>query len=95
MPCGNGKASGSALLQAVRGIAERKKCRRVWLVTTNADREVQRFYRAMGMRRCTVYPGAIEVSRKLKPEIPLSDEQGRAITDEIEFEWLLTGALSA
>ena len=83
---------GSALLRGIRRIAEKKNCHRVWLITTNANREAQAFYRAMGMRQYAVYPGALTASRALKPEIPLLDENGRVITDEIEFEWLLTKA---
>jgi hypothetical protein len=33
-----------------------------------------------------VHPRAIEISRKLKPEIPLTGNEGIPIRDEIEFE---------
>ncbi len=80
---------GTALLQALRRIAEAASCRRIWLVTTNNNRVGQAFYRAVGLRKCAVYPGAVDEARKLKPEIPEYDEEGVAITDEIEYEWPL------
>jgi len=81
---------GTALLWALRRIAETSKCRRIWLITTNNNRIGKAFYQAVGLRQCAVYPDAIAKSRKLKPEIPEYDEEGIAIKDEIEYEWLLS-----
>ena len=80
---------GAALLQAVRCIAEAAKCTRIWLITINNNRSSQAFYRAVGLRKCVIYPGAVAESRKLKPEIPEYDDEGVAIEDEIEYEWPL------
>ena len=80
---------GTALLQALRRTEEVSRCSRVWLITTNNNKAGQAFYRAIGMRQCAVYPNAVTESRKWKPEIPEYDEDGIAIRDEIEYEWLL------
>ena len=81
---------GTSLLQALRRTAMTLRCNRIWLITTNNNRTGQAFYRVMGMRQCAVYPNAIAESRKIKPEIPERDEEGTIISDEIEYEWLLS-----
>ena len=78
---------GTALLQALRRTEEVSKCSRIWLITSNNNKRGQAFYGAMGMVQCAVYPNAIADSRKLKPENPEHDKEGRAVTDEIEYEW--------
>ena len=39
-----------------------------------------------GMRLAAVHPGAIEVSRSLKPSIPMTGHHGIEIRDELELE---------
>lgn len=86
---------GRALLQAFRSHGERIGLQRIWLITTNNNRVGQAFYKAIGMRRCAVYPNAVLAARKLKPELPEYDAAGVPIRDEIEYEWLLQDALHA
>ncbi len=81
---------GTALLQALRSTEGASKCNRIWLITTNNNETGQAFYRAIGLRQCAVYRNAVTDSRKLKPEIPEHDEDGIAIKDEIEYEWIRT-----
>ena len=83
---------GTALLQALRPIAEASKCVRIWLITTNNNRIGQLFYQAVGLKQCAVYPDAVVESRKLKPEIPECDQEDVAIKDEIEYEMSLSDA---
>jgi ribosomal protein S18 acetylase RimI-like enzyme len=77
----------TALLGALRGKAEAAQWSRIWLVTTNNNQGAQAFYEAVGGRKVTVHKRAVTEARKLKPEIPVYDEQGVAIEDEIEYEW--------
>jgi len=80
---------GTDLLNIVVAIAREKRCKRVWLITTNDNTAALRFYQKRGFHLKAIYPDAIERSRKLKPEIPLSGIDGIPIKDEIELELLL------
>lgn len=80
---------GRALLAGAAEIARRAECWRIWLVTTNNNHAAQRFYRALGWRQAAVHHAALDAARRLKPEIPAFDQEGREIRDEIEFELLL------
>ncbi|WP_261891986.1 hypothetical protein [Acaryochloris marina] len=59
-------------------------------MTPNNNLVGQTFYKAVGFQKVAVYPGAVARSRKLKPDIPMFDEQGVAINDEIDFELRLS-----
>ena len=81
-----GRGVGSLLIGALTDIARGAGCTRLWLITTNDNVRAQRFYRANGFDVVAVHQGAVDVSRKLKPSIPLADEAGVPIQDEIEME---------
>ncbi len=59
----------------------------MWLVTTNELVGAQRFYERAGFRLVAVREGAVERSRRLKPEIPEVAEDGTPIRDELEYEY--------
>jgi ribosomal protein S18 acetylase RimI-like enzyme len=80
---------GAALIEAVRQAAGRKKCRRLWLVTTNDNLPALRFYQKRGFVIAAVHVNAIEKDRRLKPEISLTGMDGIPIRDEIELEMRL------
>jgi GNAT superfamily N-acetyltransferase len=78
---------GTALIAAVREMAARRGCRRVWLVTTNDNVDALRFYQRRGFRIASVRPGAVDDARRdLKPEIPAVGQHGIPLRDEIELE---------
>ncbi|MFX1265110.1 MAG: GNAT family N-acetyltransferase [Promethearchaeota archaeon] len=81
---------GSALLSRIEDEAMAAGCRRLWLITTNDNLEALRFYQKRGFSIAAVYSDAIKESRRLKPEIPLTSEDGIPIRDEIELEKPLT-----
>jgi len=81
-----GQGVGTALIMAVRQAADRVGCRRLFLVTTNNNLHALRFYQKQGFVISAVRINAIAESRKLKPQIPLLDEDGIPIRDEIELE---------
>ncbi len=85
-----GAGVGSALLQAVRDAALAAGCTRLWLITTNDNTAALRFHQKRGFRLAALYPNALEVSRRLKPEIPLVGRDGIPLRDEIELEMLLS-----
>ncbi|MBI3926382.1 MAG: GNAT family N-acetyltransferase [Armatimonadetes bacterium] len=77
---------GTRLIQAVEEQARQGGCRRLWLITTNDNLEAVRFYQRRGFRLSALYPGALEVSRKLKPTIPAAGNFGIPLRDELELE---------
>ncbi|MGH3322002.1 MAG: GNAT family N-acetyltransferase [Streptosporangiaceae bacterium] len=77
---------GTALIDAVRELAEIRRCRRVWLITTNDNLDALRFYQRRGFRLASLHPGAVRAARRLKPSIPEVGEYGIPLRDEIELE---------
>ena len=80
---------GSALLDAVIAIARESGVTRIVLITTNDNLNAMRFYQKRGFDMANFYRNAMDVSRRLKPEIPLIGEDGTPLRHEIEFELLL------
>ena len=80
---------GSALIDAVKEIAAATDCKRLWLITTNDNTAALRFYQKYGFSLVAVHRNAVEQDRLLKPEIPLTGNDGIPIRDEIELEMVL------
>jgi N-acetylglutamate synthase-like GNAT family acetyltransferase len=80
---------GTALIQAVKDIAIKSECKRLWLITTNDNTHALRFYQKRGFVLVAVHRNALEQSRKLKPEISLIGNDGIPLRDEIELEMIL------
>jgi len=81
-----GKGVGTALLEKVKETAKEKKCKRVWMITTNDNIKALRFYQKRGFVLSALYPNVLEQSRKLKPEIPQIGIDNIPLRDEIELE---------
>jgi ribosomal protein S18 acetylase RimI-like enzyme len=81
-----GQGAGSALLAAVIEAARQNCCRRLWLITSNDNLRAVRFYQRRGLRLVAVYRGAIDGSRRIKPEIPFIGDHGIPLHDELELE---------
>ena len=77
---------GTALTEAARQVAGQAGCKRLFLVTTNNNTRALHFYQRRGFIITSVRLNAIEASRLIKPGIPLADEDGLPIRDEIELE---------
>jgi ribosomal protein S18 acetylase RimI-like enzyme len=86
-----GQGIGSALIAAVKSVAQTSRCRRLFLITTNDNIDALRFYQRRGFVLAALRPGAVNQSRKMKPEIPLMGSYGIPIRDEIELEMSLVG----
>ena len=80
---------GSALIEAVKDIAIKSGYKRLWLITTNDNMNALRFYQKRGFVLVAVHRNALEVSRRLKPEISLIGNDGIPLRDEIELEIIL------
>jgi DNA-3-methyladenine glycosylase I len=81
-----GAGIGSELLSAVKRMAAKSGCHRLWLITTNDNKPAIEFYEKRGFTITAVHKDAIKESRRLKPEIPQIGVDGIPITDEIEME---------
>jgi GNAT superfamily N-acetyltransferase len=79
----------SALVEAVKRVALDSGCKRLWTITTNDNVDALRFYQKRGFELVAIHRNALEHSRKLKPEIPLTGKNGVPLRDEIELEMLL------
>jgi GNAT superfamily N-acetyltransferase len=86
------QGAGSALVAAIRDLAERRGCHRLWVVTTNDNVDGLRFYQRRGFRLAVLRPGAVDQSRReLKPEIPAIGAYDIPLRDELELEVGLQG----
>ena len=85
----SGEGIGTALIEAVKAVAEEEGCKRIWLITTNDNMDALRFYQKRDFHLAAVYPNALDESRKIKPEIPLYGKDGIPLRDEIELELIL------
>ncbi len=84
-----GQGVGTVLIESVKQAARQNGCKRLWLVTTNDNTHALRFYQKHGFVVSTIRVNAVEESRKIKPEIPLTGNDGIPIRDELELEmWL-------
>jgi ribosomal protein S18 acetylase RimI-like enzyme len=86
-----GKGVGSALIDAASSVAHRAGCRRLWLITTNDNVSVLRFYQKRGFVLVAIHRNAMDEVRRLKPGTPLVGLDGIPLRDEIELEMLLDG----
>jgi hypothetical protein len=80
---------GTALVQAVRNIAIKELCRKLWLVTTNDNTHALHFYQKRGFSIAAIRVNEMERARTLKPQIPIIGQDGIPIRDEIELDMIL------
>ena len=81
-----GQGLGTKLINAVVEEAQKRHCRRVFLITTNDNLHALGFYQRRGFELVTLRRGALNESRKIKPSIPLIGENNIPLRDEIELE---------
>ena len=80
---------GTELLKMATELAQKNKCNRIWLITTNDNTPALRFYQTRGFSLKKLYCNEIEYARQLKPEIPVYGIDSIPIRDEIELEYKL------
>jgi ribosomal protein S18 acetylase RimI-like enzyme len=78
-----GEGVGTALLEAACEAAVAAGCRRVRLITTNDNVDALRFYQRRGFALSELRPGAVDESRRMKPQIPPVGAYGIPIRDEL------------
>ena len=84
-----GRGVGGELINEVLRAAREAQCRRVWLITTNDNTRAIRFYQRFGFTLKAVHINAMDTARLLKPQIPLTGDDGIPIQHEFEFEMTL------
>jgi len=77
---------GSALLRQVFNFAKQQGCSKLYLTTTNDNTNALLFYQKFGFHITAFRRDVIAEYRKIKAEIPLLNENGIPIRDEIELE---------
>jgi len=80
---------GTMLMEAAVSAARRHGCREVRLTTTNDNVDALRFYQRRGFRLAELRPGAVDRSRREKPEIPRTGDYGIPLRDEIDLMLLI------
>jgi ribosomal protein S18 acetylase RimI-like enzyme len=81
-----GKGIGTTLINKLLSIAKEANCNKVIVVTTNDNINAIRFYQKRGFDMARLYHNALDISRKMKPSIPLIGDNGIPLKHEIEFE---------
>ena len=77
---------GNELVETVIHEAKERNLQKIVLITTNDNINAIRFYQKRGFDMVHLFRNAMDISRKLKPEIPLIGENSIPLRHEIEFE---------
>lgn len=85
----DGQGIGTMLLRKVIEEARAKNCRRIFLITTNDNLYALGFYQRRDFEIAAVHRGAVNESRKIKPQISIIGENHIPLRDEIELEMIL------
>lgn len=84
-----GKGIGTKMIKIVEETVKKNGAKKVWLITTNDNYEAAIFYIKNGYRLVKVHKDALDISRRLKPQIPLKGKHNIFLQDEWEFEKLI------
>jgi ribosomal protein S18 acetylase RimI-like enzyme len=84
-----GHGTGTKLIEEAIRAARAENCKRIFLSTTNDNLHALGFYQKRGFELAAIRRGAVNESRKIKPQIPLTGFDDIPIRDEIELEMLL------
>lgn len=83
------QGTGTQILNQLKEIATNKKCRRLYLMTTNDNLDALRFYQKRGFHICGIHLDSVKISRQIKPTIGITGDHGIPVRDEIDLEFLL------
>ena len=76
---------GTMLIEAAVRTARHFRCSEVRLTTTNDNVDALRFYQRRGFRLVELRPGAVDRSRRDKPQIPRTGDYSIPLHDEIDL----------
>ncbi len=77
---------GTRLIEEMKEFAKKTGCKRLWLITTNDNTHAMKFLQKKGFQFAALHRNALEVSRMMKPLIPMIGRDGIPLRDEIEME---------
>ncbi len=77
---------GARLIQAVEKAALQANGQKISLITTNDNLNALGFYQKRGFRIKKIFPDQMDVTRKIKPNLPEYGENGIPLRDEILLE---------
>lgn len=80
---------GSLLINKVKDFAAECNLKNIIVMTTNDNLRALDFYQKRGFILNKVFFDSIQQARKLKPEIPIKNENGIFIRDEVELKFSL------
>ena len=75
--------------------AKRKNLNSVIVITTNDNLRALQFYQKRGFVLNKIYFDSMKEARKLKPAIPLKNDNGILIRDEIELKFFTSSDISS
>lgn len=78
---------GTSLLNMAIFEAKALKCRRIMVITTNDNLRALRFYQKRRFDIVALHRNALDLARKLKPEIPNKGIDGIPLRHEFELEF--------
>jgi ribosomal protein S18 acetylase RimI-like enzyme len=81
-----GEGVGRALMDRVRALAVDSGAPRLWLTTTNDNVRAIAFYQQWEMDLVRLIRNGVEVSRRVKPSIPMVGANRIDLRHELEFE---------
>jgi GNAT superfamily N-acetyltransferase len=81
-----GRGVGSALLEAVSGVAAENQAR-LWLITTNENIRAIRFYQRRGMEMVALHRDFVDTVRQAKPDVDTGGSEGIRFRHAIEFSF--------
>lgn len=84
-----GRGVGAALLKEAENVARKAGQTDLWLVSTNDNVRAIGFYQKCGWEMAAFHRNALDISRRVKPEIPLRGYNDIPIVHEIEFRLAL------
>ena len=81
-----GMGIGTLLLSEAIGVAKHEGCTKIVLTTTNDNTVALAFYQKRGFDIVRIRRNALDIARQIKPEIPLTGENGIPLRHEIDLE---------
>ncbi len=75
------QGTGSAMLEAIEGLARQRRCTRLDVATTNDNIDALRFYQRRGFALTELHPKLMDEVRSRKPEVPLVGQYDIPISD--------------
>lgn len=77
---------GTALIEKVKEYTKINNCSILHTITTNDNLRAIGFFQKRGFHLAKLYVNAMDIVRKVKPEVPVKGDNNIPLNDELEFE---------